>query len=168
MGLIKKGPDVSQASTVGEPTLIDPEPISAKGVQEGEARAFMEPAGGGNKLGVVIVSPEQPAANIPPAADAVNPASPFGVPPSGAAAPPAAGAPDPNELKPNAPADPNELKPTDTGADPSLPPPTQVNEIQGQSSSSATKAEDSTPASDQDLSSSKKKKKKGLQKINPF
>jgi len=168
MGLIKKGPDVSQASTVGEPTLIDPEPISAKGVQEGEARAFMGPAGSGNKVGVEVVRPEQPAANIPPAADAVNPASPFGVPPSGAAAPPAAGAPDPNELKPNAPADPNELKPTDTGADPSLPPPTQVNEIQGQSSSSATKAEDSTPASDQDLSSSKKKKKKGLQKINPF
>ncbi|MGH9493459.1 MAG: outer membrane protein assembly factor BamD, partial [Candidatus Sulfotelmatobacter sp.] len=78
---------------------------------------------------------------------------------------------DPNELKPNAPADPNELKPTDSGADPSLPPPVQVNEIQqGQSSSSAgTKnAADSTPASDQDMSSSKKKRKKGLQKLNPF
>ena len=65
--------------------------------------------------------------------------------------------------------DPNELKPADSGTDNSLPPPTQVNEIQGQSSSSsATNADSSTPASDEDLSSSKKKKKKGLKKLNPF
>ena len=73
--------------------------------------------------------------------------------------------PDPNELKPTAPADPNELKPADNGTDASLPPPTQVNEIQSGSSSSATaNADNSTPASDADMSSSKKKKK-GLKKI---
>jgi hypothetical protein len=74
-------------------------------------------------------------------------------------------------LKPTAPADPNELKPSDTGSDQPLPPPTQVNEIQqGQSSSSLTtaKTDDSSPASDEDLSSSRKHKKKGIQKINPF
>src|SRR6201987_2637550 len=36
-GLIKKGPDVSQAATVGEPPLVDPEPISATAVSKKEA-----------------------------------------------------------------------------------------------------------------------------------
>ena len=167
-GLIRKGPDVSQASTVGEPTLVDPEPISATYVQRDEAKAFVEAAGGGNKVGVEIVKPDQPSGdNVPPPGNAVNPNAPFGASP--AATPPTPATPDPNELKPTAPSDPNELKPTDSGADASLPPPTQVNEIQSQSSSSsASKADDTTPASDQDLSSSKKKKKKGLKKINPF
>ncbi len=170
MSLIKKGPDVSRAAAVGEPTLVETEPISAVTVQRDEAKAFIESAGGGNKVGVSIIKPDQPATNdVPPAADAVNPNAPFGAPPGGAVPPAAAGAADPNELKPNQPSDPNELKPTDTGADTSLPPPTQVNEIQGQSSSSrAAKADDSTPASDQEISSSKKKKKTGLKKINPF
>jgi len=167
MGLIKKGPDVSQAATVGEPTLVEAEPISAVAVQKEEARAFAEPAsgGGGNKVGVEVINPNQPANAVPPGGTPIE--NPLVAPAVGT--PPTRAAPDPNELKPNAPADPNELKPTDSGADPSLPPPTQVNEIQNQSSSSSTsKAEDTTPASDQDLSSSKKKKKKGLQKINPF
>jgi outer membrane protein assembly factor BamD len=170
MGLIKKGPDVSGAPTVGEPNLIETEPISAIGIQREEAKAFMESAGGGgNTVGVKIINPNQPAGTeAPPAGNGVNPNAPFGTPP--AATPPGTPAgPDPNELKPNAPSDPNELKPVDSGADTSLPPPNQVNEIQNQSSSSsASKADDTTPASDQDLSSSKRKKKKGLKKINPF
>jgi outer membrane protein assembly factor BamD len=40
-GLIKKGPDVSQAATVGEPPLVDPEPISATAVSRKEAQAFL-------------------------------------------------------------------------------------------------------------------------------
>ena len=170
MGLIKKGPDVSQAATVGEPTLVEAEPISAITVQKEEARAFVESAGGGgNKKAIVeIVKPDQPAGSeAPPAGNGVNPNAPFGAPP--ASTPPTPATPDPNELRPSAAADPNELKPTDSGADASLPPPTQVNEIQNQSSSSSSaKADDSTPASDQDLSSSKRKKRKGLKKINPF
>jgi hypothetical protein len=128
----------------------------------------MGSAGGGNKVGVEIVKPDQPPGdNVPPAGNAVNPNAPFGAP--AAATPPTPATPDPNELKPTAPSDPNELKPADSGADASLPPPTQVNEIQNQSSSSsASKADDSTPASDQDLSSSKRNKKKGLKKIVPF
>lgn len=166
MGLIKKGPDVAKAATVGEPTLADPTPVAANEVIRNEtfAAAGMND---NNKVGVEVVKPTLPDGSTAPAADAPSPALPFGAP-AGNATPPAA---DPNELKPTAPADPNELKPADTGTDPSLPPPVQVNEIQqGQSSSSADakNADDSTPASDQELSSSKKKRKKGLGKLNPF
>jgi outer membrane protein assembly factor BamD len=165
-GLIKKGPDMSQAATVGEPPLVDPEPMSAVEVQRNEAKAFMEPASAGKSVGAEIINPNQPASATPPADNTPNP-NPFGTPP--AAATPPAPANDPNELKPSQPADANELTPTSTGTDNALPPPTQVNEIQNQSSSSSTaKADDSTPASDEDISSSKKKKKKGLSKINPF
>jgi len=163
MGLIKKGPDVAQAAKVGDPSLADPEPVSAHGVLGKEAQALMEPASKGS-VGVEIINPNQPdaSATAPP----TDAAAPFGRTPA-ATTPPAG--PDPNELKPTAPADPNELKPTDSGGGQALPPPPQVNEIQqGQSSSSASaKSDDSTPASDQDLSSSKKKKK-GLKKIVPF
>jgi outer membrane protein assembly factor BamD len=167
-GLIKKGPDVSQAATVGEPPLLDPELISATKVQQDEAKSFVEPASAGTKnVGVEIINPNQPA-TAPPAGDTTPSTNPFGATPA-AATPPAPAANDPNELKPNQPADPNDLTPTSTGTDNALPPPTQVNEIQNQSSSSSTaKADDSTPASDEDISSSKKKKKKGLSKINPF
>jgi len=167
MGLIKKGPDISRAASVGEPTLVEAEPISAVTIQKEEAQAFMG-GGSGNKVGVEVINPNQPANATPPADGGTPNTNPFGTPPT-AAAPLTPATSDPNELKPNAPADSNELKPTDSGVDPSLPPPTQVNEIQNQSSSSsAAKAEDTTPASDQDLSSSKKKKKKGLTKIIPF
>jgi len=176
-GLIKKGPDVSQAATVGEPPLADPEPISATAVTKKEAQAFLQAGKDvdsgttGNSATVQILNPNQPA-NAPPPVDPNPNPNPFGAPPA-AGTPPAAAttanANDPNELKPNQPADPNELTPTNSGADASLPPPTQVNEIQSQSSSSSTaKVDDSTPASDEEISSSKKKKKKGIQKINPF
>jgi outer membrane protein assembly factor BamD len=161
-GVIKKGPDVARATQVGEPNLIEPEPIAASGVVRQEAIAAM---GGGEKsVGVDIV--KQPGTNdVPPAADATGTGQPPLGPPAAGTAPPPAN--DPNELKPTAATDSNELTPTNN--DPA-PPPTQVNEIQaGQSSSSDAKNnDDSTPASDQDLSSSKKKKKKGLKKIVPF
>jgi len=158
MGLIKKSPDVSRAATVGEPNLVEPEPVSARDVVRQESFAGM--SGGEKAVGVQVIDPNHPdSANVPPIDNPLTPPSPT---------PAEAQPPDPNELKPVA-QDPNELKPADTGTDNSLPPPTQVNEIQGQSSSSsATKSDDSTPASDEDLSSSKKKKKKGLKKLNPF
>jgi outer membrane protein assembly factor BamD len=166
MGLVKKGPDMSSASKVGEPSLADPEPVAATSVVRSETFAA---AGVSEKsVGVEIVKPNQPApdAATTPAGAAPAGGSPFGQ--AAAANTPPAG-PDPNELKPNAPADPNELKPTDSGSDQALPPPPQVNEIQGQSSSSATASADSSAlASDADLSSSKKKRKKGLKKVVPF
>jgi outer membrane protein assembly factor BamD len=176
LGVVKKGPDVSHAATIGEPTLVDPEPVTVTDLQRKETMAVME-AVTGKKLAVEVVKPDQPSAADTAAttSDASANAAASGAPKMGEstfgrndASNTPAGA-DPNELKPNAPADPNELKPTDNGTDPSLPPPAQVNEIhQGQSSSSsATNSDDSTPASDKDMSSSKKKKK-GLKKIIPF
>jgi outer membrane protein assembly factor BamD len=170
MGLIKKGPDVAKASKVGDPSLADPEVVSATSVVSKENMGAL---GLGEKsVGVEIINPNHPPtdSSAPPSDGAPAGASPFG---NTAAAGTQPLAPDPNELKPNAPADPNELKPTDTaGADQALPPPPQVNEIhQGESSSSTSasaSSADTTLASDKDLSSSKKKRKKGLQKINPF
>jgi outer membrane protein assembly factor BamD len=167
MGVVKKGPDVASAARVGEPSLADPTPVAARDVVRGEALGA-DPGPKG-KIGIEIVKPDQPAADDAAATtDAAPGGSPFGQPAgAGTAQPPAA---DPNELKPNVPADPNELKPADAAVDPSLPPPSQVNEIgPGTTSSSATaSADSSTPATDQDISSSKKKKKKGLKKIVPF
>jgi outer membrane protein assembly factor BamD len=168
MGLVKKGPDISHAATVGNPTLVSPEPVSAKDVTSKEVQAVADAFSG--KVGAEIVKPA--SADAPPAADAVTPpgTNPLGTAPEATSTTPPQ--PDPNELKPTAPADPNELKPTDTGSDASLPPPAQVNEIQqgqGKDSSSAqASADDSTPASDQDISSSKRKRKKGLKKVVPF
>jgi outer membrane protein assembly factor BamD len=161
LSVVKKGPDASHASTIGEPSLVETEPVSATNIVQQESMAAMGSLGG-NKVGVEILNPS--AANAaPPSTDPASVGgSPFGT--TAANAKPAA--PDPNELKPNAGADPNELKPSDNGTDPTLPPPAQVNEIQ--SGSSASVSVDNTPASDQEISSSKKKKKKGLKKLNPF
>jgi hypothetical protein len=172
MGLIKKGPDVARAAQKGEPSLVDPEVVSATSIVSKEARgAAGLPEGSSEKsVGVEILN-GQPGA-VSPASDATVPGgTPFAN--SASQTPtPSPTASDPNELKPNAPADNNELKPIDDGSGQPLPPPTQVNEIQqGQASSSpsvAAKGEDSTPASDEEISSSRKHKKTGLQKINPF
>jgi outer membrane protein assembly factor BamD len=177
MGVARKGPNTDTAAKVGEPSLVDPAPVSAHDINTATLQAAM---GVGGEKGVAIEKIDAtgvPAANeAAPRSDAPAPAgaSPFAQP---VAAPPV----DPNELKPAAPADtapdPNELKPTSDAAG-ALPPPPQVNEIQqGQgsaaaasssSSSASTAAAADAQASDEDLSSSKKKKKKGLKKIMPF
>ena len=177
VGLLKKGPDVAQAAHVGEPSLADPSPVNARDVIVNETRGAAGLPAGDDKVGVSIINGEKSGATTPPT-DLAAGASPFGnaantaTPPSNTPDPnelkPNA-TPDPNELKPNAPADPNELKPSDNGGTPALPPPPQVNEIQSQPSAPASaSADNSAPASDEDLSSSKKKKKKGLKKIVPF
>jgi outer membrane protein assembly factor BamD len=184
-----KHPSVAQAAKVGEPTLVDPTPVSASQVMQQATRAALgtgsadsnsvsvETVGGG------VPGPGQPA----PRSD--TPAPPADVVPaenaasSGGATPPAAPQPDANELKPNpAPADPNELKPNvgqDSGQ--ALPPPQQVNEIQSgnggtgaagasaaKSDPSASSATDANDADDATVASSKHKKKKGIHKIVPF
>jgi outer membrane protein assembly factor BamD len=168
-----KHPDVAQATKVGNPSLVDPTPVSAQDVTRQEMTAAI--GGGGEKsVSVETVSSGPPPPNeAPPRSDA-TPAggSPFRQP---------AATPDPNELRPiapvakqpsaDAPPDPNELKPVAEGSsDQALPPPAQVNEIQqgNSSSSSASASSNSSPASDEEISSSKKKKKKGLKKVVPF
>jgi hypothetical protein len=164
-----KHPSVAQATKVGEPTLVDPTPMSASEVMQQATRAAMRTGGGSNNsvsvetVGRGVPVPDQPA----PRSDTP---------------------PDPNELKTNTPADPNELKPNvsdDSGQ--ALPPPQQVNEIQASttaqsangSSSNGTAAGKSTDppasvsseASDDTealVASSKHKKKKGIHKIVPF
>ncbi len=174
INVLKKGPDVSMAAKVGDPTLVEPTPVAASKDSGATARRAMGMGpGGGSGLSLEAGKGAPPGAN--------DPAPRSDTPPVAASDPFAhtTNTPDPNELKPVAPAggapDPNELTPAaDTQANSQpLPPPVQVNEIQpGQapSSSTANAAKDSSSslASDKDISSSKKKKKKGLKKIISF
>jgi outer membrane protein assembly factor BamD len=183
MSVVRKSPDVAQAAKVGEPSLVDPTPVSATDVTRETLRAAMGAATGEKTVSIEKVDtsgtppPNEPAprSDAPPVAT-----SPFAQPNAPAA--------DPNELKPTAIAnpapsaatpstasDPNELKPNTADSqgtgDQALPPPPQVNEIQaGQTSSSASVSTDSSSsqATDEEISSSKKKKKKGLKKVVPF
>jgi len=179
MGLLKKGPDVAQASRVGEPALTDPTPVAARDVVTTSMRQAMGAPAGDHSLSVETVNGGPPAANEPaPRSDAppVQPkADPFGR--LNVAADPNELKPtasDANEMKPSGPPDPNELKPVaPSPADAPAAPPVQVNEIQaGQTPSGngavASSSSTSDLATDQDISSSKKKKKKGLKKVVSF
>jgi outer membrane protein assembly factor BamD len=188
MGTFEKHPDVAHASKVGDPTLVDPQVLSAVEVTHRETQAALGPSGSGGTqsttvqtIGIGAPGPDQPAprSDTPPADNnqgvgvevlngtqvpATDPAA------ATATAPPAAA--DPNELKPTPEAaDPNELKPNvapDT--DQAAPPPAQVNEIQqGATDKAAAEAKPGDePATDAEMSSSKPKKKKGLKKVIPF
>src|SRR3974390_1185598 len=71
MGLIKKGPDVAQASKIGEPSLVEPEPLSATGIAGNAQRALMgHPAKG--SLGVDIVKPAGATDSAPPVTPSVG------------------------------------------------------------------------------------------------
>jgi outer membrane protein assembly factor BamD len=163
----QKHPDVAQATRVGEPTLTDPQMVSAKSVVEDATRSLMgmPPAGDKNAASVETPGNGAPAADQPaPRSDASGPDGAVGVqilnggggnsptpafPATNPAnrGPAAAGSenpgPDPNELKPNV-ADPNELKPN-VDAAPTEPPPVQVNEIQ---STPGAPAANGQPAAD--------------------
>jgi outer membrane protein assembly factor BamD len=172
----QKHPDVAQATRVGEPTLVNPEVVSATSVVQEATRAMMGSAAPGDKNSLAIETigkgappPDQPAprSDTPVPETAAQPADN-----------PAAPAADANELKPNIAADPNELKPN-VETDPA-PAPAQVNEIQsGQAAKGQTAtgkndpaASSSSTADDKDIdnamSSSKHKKKKGIRKVVPF
>jgi outer membrane protein assembly factor BamD len=188
MSVVKKGPDVSEAAKVGEPTLVDPTPVAANQLAAESMRKMSGLPAGEHGLSVETIKsgtlgPSDPAPRSDAPAPATANADPF--------ARPATTTADPNELKPNAtpapnataPPDPNELKPNavaqsaQAGEAP-VPPPVQVNEIQqspassGQAANANDSAASSTSASnlasDQDVSTSKKKKKKGLKKIISF
>jgi outer membrane protein assembly factor BamD len=183
MGLVKKGPDVDMAAKVGDPTLVDPTPVAASKDSGATAVRAMGLAGGDHSVSIETVKSGTPPGENQPAPRSDAPVAP-------ASGDPFAHlniAPDPNELKPPAPAnepkpsgapDPNELTPvadaqTAAAGNQPLPPPVQVNEIQqGQPTSStpgvASADSTSSLASDQDISSSKKKKKKGLKKVIAF
>jgi outer membrane protein assembly factor BamD len=173
MGNFQKHPDVAQAARVGEPTLVDPEVVSATAVVQEATRAMMgsAPADKGSVAIETLGTGEAPKADQPaPRSDAAAPET--AVTPADN---PAAPAEDPNELKPNAAADPNELKPNVESPAQPVAAPTQVNEIEpGQTAGAGAKTADtaSATADDKDvedaMSSSKHKKKKGLRKVVPF
>jgi hypothetical protein len=174
-GAFSRHPDVSAATTVGNPSLQTPEPVSASAVvQEMNQMATGVKPAERNTLSGVIADAGTPPANEPaPRSD--DPAKP-------AAANDPNAAPDPNELKPIAPSgtagnqqpeDPNELKPNVAADQPPAAPP-QINEIpsgsQGGGSAAQASSSDASGqqlADDQMIASSKHKKKKGLHKIIP-
>jgi outer membrane protein assembly factor BamD len=181
MGVVKKGPDTSLASKVGEPTLVDPTPVSARDVVTTSMKGAMSNAGGEKGLSVETIKggalgPNDAAPRSDQPAPASANADPFAQP----------AAADPNELKPvpqpendatATAADPNELKPSPGSQDlqagnAPVPPPVQLNEIQQSSQagadSSSSSASNAALATDKDISSSKKKKKKGIHKIIGF
>ena len=156
LGNFEKFPDVSRTSRVGEPTIVDPEPVTATGV----VKELTNSLGGGNsKLKVETLNGAVPPNQEAPRSDATAAAA---VP---AAAAPAAAAQlkpsvvDPNELKPNVEPDPN-----------ALPPLQQSNQMDssGGATSAVSSSATAKPEEMADISSSKKKKKKGLLKLNPF
>jgi outer membrane protein assembly factor BamD len=160
----EKHPDVAKASHMGDPTLIDPAPVTATDVVKQVSRS----ASGDNSLSVETtggaVTPNQPAprSDAPPttgdAASGTAPAESGAASDPAAAAESKAGSADPNELKPNVDADPN-----------ALPPLQQSNQLD--TSNGTTASSSSTSGKNEelaDISSSKKKKKKGIGKLNPF
>jgi outer membrane protein assembly factor BamD len=169
----EKRPDVNDAAHVGEPTLVDPKPVSASDVVRQATNAVLAPAAGGDShVSLETVPTGAPPANQPvPRSDAT---------PTPAKQTAPEGQSDANELKPNvAPAEAaNELKPnvpSDSGQP--LPPPQQVNEIQagttpGQNSANGQSADPASANQQGDTdpadATSKHKKKKGIHKIVPF
>jgi outer membrane protein assembly factor BamD len=190
MKTFEKHPDVADATKVGEPTLVDPTPMSATQVMQAATRAAIGGGTDSHSVSVETVKGGAPGADQPaPRSDTPASADVSVVSPAADASAPAATQPDPNELKPNAgPADPNELKPNvSDGSGQALPPPQQVNEIQtGASTQAASSGTGAATASDQKsgassassstdqaddsdtTASSKHKKKKGIHKILPL
>src|SRR5271169_953209 len=148
----EKHPDVAKASHVGDPPMVDPEPVTATGVVK---QIAMSASGGDNKVSVETTNGTPAPNQEAPRSDA--PAAAPGQP--AASAELKATVADPNELKPNIDADPN-----------ALPPLVQSNQLDGNGGASSS-ASSGAPAKTEemaDISSSKKKKKKGLSKLNPF
>ena len=166
-----KGPDVSEATKIGEPTLVDPKQASAPEMVRSAtdiAKSALE--GGGNKLTVERVNEgatPPPNAAVPRSdASAADPPSTTGA--ASDAAPPAgqaAGSEMGNDLPASGDA---------TQAAP-MPPPTQVNDLansnassSGSGSTAASSSSTQQPAApaNSDTESSSKKKKK--HKLLPF
>ncbi len=172
LGNLDKHPGVAKAAHVGEPTMVDPEPVTATGVVKQMASAASG-GGGDNKVSVQTTSPGAVAPNVAPNQDAPRSDAPVAASDTPTATEQPAAAPDAAaavaELKPNV-ADPNELKPN-VEADPNaLPPLQQSNQLDG-SGGTPSAVSASAPAKTEelaDISSSKKKKKKGLGRLNPF
>jgi len=172
MSGLKKHPDVARATKVGDPPLVDPKGMSATDVPKIAAQAMMPPSTGEKSIAVEIPkegAPTPGANEAAPRSDTLRGTTTEANTPEGATPAPPAPAGDSNELKPNTAPDANELKVEAPDAGQSVPPPAQVNEIQGGTPAQAGASGSSSSSAPTDATStSKKKKKKGLGKLNPF
>ncbi len=178
-GIIKRGPTVVAATHVGEPTLTDPNRVTAPEVTQENLAMFREAANIGNAP-AAAAAPTGP--NEPPRSDRPSTAPlETGTPAAGSGvgveivSAPNSPAQAPAKADPNALVKP--VAPTSTvlpAADAPAEAPAQVNDIKpGENPQSyvanASKRKKKKPATDlSSESSSKKKKKKGLDKLNPF
>jgi len=155
-----KHPDVAKASRVGEPTMVDPEPMTATNVVRKMTTAAQ---GGGNEQVAVEKIGAASAPNEAPHSDAsateANPAAIKSATNLAASAEARPAVLDPNELRPNVESDPT-----------ALPPLQQTNQLDTSGKTSSSLAASAPPKTEEmaEISSSKKKKKKGLKKLNPF
>jgi outer membrane protein assembly factor BamD len=181
MSGFERHPNVSSATRIGDPTLNDPTPVSARDLVQ-QAGRVAAGSKGNDSLSVTTIKGTPGPNEAAPRSDDAAP-DPAAAPADPNAAP---AQPDPNELKPSPDAvigpaatpadpnaaaaapDPNELKP-DVPADKPAPAPTQVNELQPGNGTAPAAAQDAPSnaageqlADDKDLASSKHKKKKGL------
>jgi outer membrane protein assembly factor BamD len=192
MGNFSRHPDVAAATKTGEPTLVDPKPLSATEVVRSETRALMGAAApDSNKVSVETVKGGTP----PPSESTPRSDSPAVSPATAPAAAMGTNGGNAEQVSPDSSAQPNnngiqELKPN-LGDSGQTPPPAQLNEIQsgsqdqpaagaGDSKPAGAQAADSSSSSsssssskqkekeedDSNVSSSKKKKKK--HKLFPF
>lgn len=170
MGNFQKHPDTSQAATVGQPTLVEPQMVTASDVVQQANRAARGTSS--KEIEVQTLGSDAPPPSQEPPRSDTPPTGDNGAPPAAA---------DPNELKPNVSPDQsasandaNELKPNVAPGAAQPAPPQQINEIQpgtqtaDPATSTAGQTADDQTADDSTTSSSKHKKKKGLKKIVPF
>jgi outer membrane protein assembly factor BamD len=169
MSQFHKHPEVALANHVGEPTLVDPTPVSATEVARAQTQALM----GAPSAKVSVETVKSPDGIVTPDPNAV-------VPPSSAN--PASSAPaTPNpygELKPEASATPEVAAPAASDQPPAAsdsilpapaPAPPQTNDLGNTQAGSQPPAASSGGSQNSSVSSSSRaKKKKGLKKIIPF
>src|ERR1700680_1473694 len=65
MGVVKKGPDTAQAAKVGEPTLVDPTPVSANQLAGDTMRRALGSSPGGTGISLETVKSGAPGPNEP-------------------------------------------------------------------------------------------------------
>jgi outer membrane protein assembly factor BamD len=170
--IIRHGPMVVEAVHVGEPTLEDPQRITAPEVTKQNLARFNAAVNAGKPASTsVVLTPS--AVNEPPRSDQPSSAPLQGAGPVGGtgvgvqvvSAPSVPAAANTEAvLKPVGPD--NTVMPA---AEKPAEPPEQVNDVKPGSAAAAAAAAKKKPKADlSDESSSKKKKKKGLSKLNPF
>jgi outer membrane protein assembly factor BamD len=175
-----RSPDVTEATKVGEPTLVDPKQASAPEMVRSaneSVKSVLEASGGGNKLTVETLKtgaappPNEPVPHSDAAPGAAQPVpDATGATTTGGASDAAPSPADPagTEMKNDLPAA------GDATSTAPMPPPTQVNDLANSgsssngsstgnaASSSSGQTPAATPANPDTESSSKKKKKKHL------